>query len=500
MSDTFLHWRRHGWLLLSLLLFTLCSVYFYGQTGDDSYIYFRYVERALAGQWWSWSSHIEPVEGYSSPFWYLLLVVTAKLGVPVITAAKLWGLLFALLTLVGCYRLARVLGAASVLAGFACTVLSLNQGFHYWATSGLETAFYAAIYVWACIGIIQLRYWVVPVMLIGVGRPEGMILLLALLLCIYWVKRPPPHWLLLAALPTLAWLLWRLHIYGVPLSNTYYAKATGDVSVQVQRGLMYALPVLPLFVGAWLLWWKTRWQALMITLGMVSLLLGIIVAGGGDWMFHYRLLVPVLALLLAIWAGGWCRLASHLQHAVWAVLLVPALLLTVQPEHWRNIVTLQPMPLVYYQEGNMTDESIKLASAIRAQYPGKKLIAVNHAGALPWALPEYDFIDMAGLNDAHIARRQGAVHRKYDVDYVLASKPDLIVLNTRTKPGTDGIWYHPGYWAGEDALVAHPDFARFYQPTALVYPWDWVLPMPHRWIYGREIRAWILVYERKPGL
>ena len=94
---------------------------------------------------------------------------------------------------------------------------------------------------------------------------------------------------------------------------------------------------------------------------------------------------------------------------------------------------------------------------------------------------------MAGLSDAWIARREGALHQKFDPDYVLERAPHWIVLNSRTRPGTQGEWLHADYWAGETALVSHPQFASQYRP----YPQAWA----RRAHGGAE--SYLLLYYRK---
>ena len=145
----------------------------------------------------------------------------------------------------------------------------------------------------------------------------------------------------------------------------------------------------------------------------------------------------------------------------------------------------------------MTQQSVYLASMIADRYPAPALIAVNHAGALPWALPAYDVIDMVGLNDAHIARVEGRLHHKYDAGYVLGLKPDVVVLNSRVQPGAGGVWYHKGYWPGEDALVEHPLFVDNYEPTDLVVDWHWHVPFPYSLMVKDVETSWILVYQRR---
>lgn len=160
-------------IVFACLVFVALSHYFFWQIGDDSYIYFRYVERALQGKSWTWADYSGAVEGYSSPLWYVLLVMLGKLGVGVEIAARSLGLLFSALTVLLCWQLARHFKLNTIYAGLACLLLVSNEGFHYWATSGLETAMYMAAFAWAAYSIITKKHWLIAVSVLAVIRPEG---------------------------------------------------------------------------------------------------------------------------------------------------------------------------------------------------------------------------------------------------------------------------------------------------------------------------------------
>ena len=120
----------------------------------------------------------------------------------------------------------------------------------------------------------------------------------------------------------------------------------------------------------------------------------------------------------------------------------------------------------------MTDASQAAAAWIRAHYPADTLVAVNHAGALPYYL-DWPCLDMVGLANIHIARDiTGGLHHKFDPAYVVSSDPGVVVLNTVVAPGTDGVFYHPGYWEGETALVSYEPFQRRYRPVPTFWTWQ----------------------------
>jgi len=327
---------------------------------------------------------------------------------------------------------------------------------------------------------------------LGVARPEGPLLVLALGALAWWVHGPAarrPRALLLAFGPAVAWQLFRLAYYGAWLPNTYHAKATGALLPRLTAGLVYAgwgLAALGVAVAA--VWGAggARRRSVAV-LALAAMELAVVVGGGGDWMWHGRMLLPVLPALLAIGASAVVT-APGRRRAVLALAGALAWSGFLPSQHVAGAALAGgSLPVVAHQEGSLVAASRDVAAFVAEHYPAEALIAVNHAGALPYALPN-PVLDMTGLCDRHIARKvTGGLHGKYDPDYVLAREPRLVVLNSRIRPGTAGQWYHPGYWAGETALVAHPEFAARYRPVPRFWSWRW---------RGPGGGGHVLVYER----
>jgi len=227
-------------------------------------------------------------------------------------------------------------------------------------------------------------------------------------------------------------------------------------------------------------------------------------------MWHGRFLCPPLPLLLAALAGSVplslesfaakrrdrASIAASLLiggtalYAVWSLSLVT-------PRHIAMAARGSHLPVAEIQEGTMTEASREVGLYLKKASGGRALIAVNHAGAVPFysGLPT---LDMTGLNDHHIAHGvQGVLHEKFDPDYVLARRPDYIVLNSRVRPNSRSarradtaaapIWYFPGYWRGETALVQREAFRRNYRFIPRYWVWNWVIPYNY-----------ILIAERIP--
>ncbi|MBN1335633.1 MAG: hypothetical protein JXB39_06705 [Deltaproteobacteria bacterium] len=485
-------------LLLALLL-----RYHAPHLADDAFIAFRYAGYLAAGAGPVWNLGEPPVEGFSSPLWVLLLADLERLGCPVVPTARVLGVGGACLAVPGVVLLARRLGAGPLAAGLGALVAAAVHGLTLWAPSGLETGSVAALTTWTAAGLAGTSAvgWVLPAALLGLSRPEGPLLTLAAgCLALAGRRGDRARTLILVALavlPALAWAAFRLGFYGAWLPNTFHAKATGPLGPRLLDGLTYArwaLAAALLAVAGWSLRGRPAKRALA-ALGVLLVLLAVVVGGGGDWMARHRLLVPVLVPLAGIVAalaapgvsagttrrrGIAARMAGVFALGALLPHLVPAGLVAravrgdrMGPEAW--------------QEGTLVPVSLEVADWIRTHVPAGTRVAVNHAGVLPWALPTYPMVDMTGLCDAHIGRKvPGGLHGKWDADYVLGRRPGLVVLHTRTEPGSGGAWLTPDYWPGESALVRHPDFAHDYRPLVRTWP---------RMARGGT-RAWILLYVR----
>jgi hypothetical protein len=84
-------------------------------------------------------------------------------------------------------------------------------------------------------------------------------------------------------------------------------------------------------------------------------------------------------------------------------------------------------------ERDAVDDRVAIGRWLRDTMPQNTSIAVIPAGAIPYE-SQLVTIDMLGINDEHIAHRDlplgefGAGHEKYDTEYVLDRRPDIILL------------------------------------------------------------------------
>ncbi len=500
---------------------------------DDAYIAFRYADNLARGAGPVFNPG-ERVEGYTDPLWVAALAAARRLGADTPRAAYLGSLALAAVTIALAAlwpaRLAPTLrGAArpgarsapwSDPAGMAAwgagaaLLLGCSHALAFHAVQGLETSLMAATVTAALFALDPATGrpgWgsAAFFLLAMLTRPEGLLLFLVVA-GTFAVRgaaagrRPPARALLPCAATLLAYgcfLAWRLAYYGALVPNTYFAKraaVAGDLAAGaryvgewVAGGagalvLVACLVVALAFGGRALLTWP-------------FLLLGVhaaaVVTTGGD---HFPLgrffvpLAPLAAVIVALAAAllpALVRSARAARVAQGAALAAAAAALLLP-----GLGVAREAADVY---ARFTGKWVRLGKVLRERLPAGTTVALSPVGAIPYysGLPT---IDILGLTDAHVARvaadpaiaRKG--HQKHDGAYVLARRPDVIVLGNgllvapdASRPGE--LWWWPDAGFGPDGAAAlgrradlrsegatlayeadiesSPEFARAYRPA-----------------------------------
>jgi arabinofuranosyltransferase len=315
---------------------------------DDAFITFRYVSNARDGFGLVWNPPpFEPVEGYTSFLWAMLLLATwSWLGVEPPDAANVLSILCGLALLAITAKAALALrdrhGARVGDAVAYCTLAVVigNRTFLQWMTSGLETAlFNLGFALWVVLAFRPLparagRWlfgWAAAAAMVALTRPDGLLLVVTTvataLVSLARGERSVREVLsgLLPLLLVVAHVLWRLWFYGDWLPNTYHAKVGAPWP---EAGLRY---LLCFFVenGVWLAiavavtWLVVEWrrgpQALvrrfadnLPAVAAVSALcvqVGYYVLQVGGDTFEFR----VLSHLIPIGTLGACAMAARLR-------------------------------------------------------------------------------------------------------------------------------------------------------------------------------------------
>ncbi len=299
-------------------------------TSDDAFISFRYAENLVSGHGLVYNAG-ERVEGYSNLLWTLLLAGAMRLGVPVIPAGQVLGVL-AYLALALCLAQrswARQRSLGRPFLPLAAALVGVSSDFHDWATGGLETMLFTLL---AVQGLLltrkpagSLRAPLVAGVLLALlvlTRPDGLLLAAAGALSFLLPASPAPlrarvARALCVAIPvaaTVAALVaFKLTYYGELLPTAFYSKSV--LRPYYSQGLVYLglylvknwfLPVAG--VGLLVLRRYARRQAEapvapdvardgLFFVAAAALFAAYLVHVGGDFMFARRL-IPVVPLLL----------------------------------------------------------------------------------------------------------------------------------------------------------------------------------------------------------
>jgi hypothetical protein len=421
-------------------------------TVDDAFISFRYAEHWAGGSGPVYNLG-ERVEGYTNFAWVALLALANRLGLDVVVAAKVGGVLFALLTLALTFRLAaRLHGGDGPLALLAPVLLATNGTFFRNAVNGLETVMFGGL---ALLAVSLLDDVVKGVRSAGLfmgavlaalvlTRPDGILWVGALGVLALLPRAegdaqesPVPLWKV--ALPWMICLvalglheLWRIGFYGQPLPNTYYAKLGGQPHLDLLRSggaqlyffqsMVGGIAVLCACMVAVVVHSSRLVRALAV---LIAIRIAFVLYTGGQAMEQHRFLAPCLPmiyLLLQAAASGVWHVAGKPR-----IRFAPAALVLAPLVGWNLF-----LGWISWREASVYASGLQNAHVALGQYlashsPPDAVVAVGDAGAIPYYSGR-KAIDLYGLNDATIARLPGRYGDKFDIDYLWSRRPDYIVI------------------------------------------------------------------------
>jgi len=310
----------------------------------------------------------------------------------------------------------------------------------------------------------------------------------------------------LFALPYAGFLSFRYAYYGQFVPNTYFAKLASDESATMRGGRyvetasdqMHWL-CLVVVCGAVILLARRLGYRLGVVLLLAVLQIAMVAYEGGDWMPGCRLLVPSLPLIallvseawLAIglisradlapereapswlirpeWLAAWQTAARNRDNHRWNRLLGRALRLTTFAVLSAvclasSVGSFDTIPMKMDLSGLRGlrlshSRYFGIARWMRHELRDPGLLAIGEAGIIPY-YTQLPILDLHGLMDPYVARLPGALHRKYDGDYVFRRKPKYVFLLVRR--AADGKLTSDHVYAR--ALLEDPRFSERYGP------------------------------------
>jgi hypothetical protein len=450
---------RTGWIGTALFFVLLAGLLTFGTLLlsrstdglDDAYISFRYARNLAGGEGLVYNPG-ERVEGYSNLLYVLMLAPSFLAGIPdthTYDYAVALNLVASLLVL-GLLLVSLRRSHGPMASGIGGLLFAACPTIWYWNASALETPWVVLLQLFtvAAAGAYvaggrrsSLAFCAGSAALLVLIRADGFVggFLVAAYLFLQRRRRAAAIVGGVTAAVLALLIAWRLSYYGSPLPNTYYVKVDGPLIDRIR----YAVTRILNSRNLWLTWASLVTVAvaaggrlvrqrslsgldagLFFSVGLLAYYFYV----GGDFFNERMLLVHVPIALLLLFREEILPARATLRSAP-ALLLIPLAILAYQfavPDYRAS--RMDDLLRVGAKERHRSPWSL-LGEHLRDHEPGRTL-AIDAAGMAPF-FSQLPAIDMLGLCDRHIARtpihgRFWAGHNKYDPEYVLSRKPDLI--------------------------------------------------------------------------
>ena len=487
----FVVWMTFGWAAVLVFLCLRKNAPF---VYDDTFITLRYARHLAEGHGPVWNLVGEPVEGFSSPLHLLLVAGLAKIGIPLLTAARTIAFISHLLLVffVGRFVAVRTGAFAGVVAA---ALVASSWPLLVWDLGGLDAVLFASALAAGVLVTLSYidsgsrREMLTGSALLGLAafvRPDGVPMAFVVLCACVALGRPPLRNRLLDAafgavvcIAVVApWEIFRLAYFHAALPNTYYAKVYGvPLGWRVVSGLQYwrmyagQPPYLSFLLVLCIIAVAIRHRVTRFDAALwisIAAYFAYVVDSGGDHMMAFRFMVPIIPLLAVALVRAIFALGGF--HTVTMATAVSLLLGAIS---WRQIASNDQNPLDRDWAGQMGKE---IGEYIEQNWRPGSVVALNVAGTIPYYADAMTYIDMLGLNDKMIASRNPVPmnlptvkwigHLKGDAASVLARRPEYVIPR-----GGNGPLLGPGAqdsFLGDYELTMTPAFFRDYKACGVM--------------------------------
>lgn len=442
MRDRLVH---RGLLLLACFGLVAHCILLARYTVDDAFISYRYARNLNDGHGLVFNPG-ERVEGYTNFLWTILHALGLRWGVDPELFSKAIGIAAATGALAMIAALGRAWGHGRVpLAALGCILWASAGAVAITAVNGLETQLFTALIT---LGVLlyalaeesprRLMGAVAALSVSTLVRPDGW-LVLGVTLAHYYVsyrRRASIRPLLFAALIACPHLLWRFSYYGSLVPNTLGAKTGGGLS-QTARGIEYlknfvneyGKPAFYLIAALPFLRWPLN-HARSHGLAVLLVFCAYVAAAGGDWIPHYRFLVPIMPLMAVALQDGVLSIRSSLPRpgrlwlilsaTVWGFLGIIMFDIANQTRYLRLHTDMWADG--YYHAHQ------RVGAWLRDNARPEETVALMDIGIIGY-VSKMRVVDITGLTDPHVAASPGGwLKKSYPPDYLFDKAPEYFVL------------------------------------------------------------------------
>jgi hypothetical protein len=494
-----------SWVYLTSVLAAVAliahALWFRRYVTDDAFISFRYLQNLFGGDGLVYNPG-ERVWGYSNFLWIACVAPVSRLVGDDLLAARILGVLCSAASVGAAIAGVRVLGGGRRSMLLCGGLIAANGAYAMQAVSGLETGLFSLLVVAALVAhaaalrsgrLSRLVACWVLLALATLTRPEGLFVF-GVVIAGDLLRAPRPlkrlvTSVLVAYAPIVVVYAFSMRLYyGAWYPNSIAAKV-GLSAEQVVRGLRYTAvfavhyPIYVLLIALALAHRRRLEAGARSIVEVCLLLLFVYTLAGGDWMPGYRLYQPLVACaaILVVVAfrstDSIGRIEASTRRALQAAAAVFFVALTLAGSRFDPHVYGARFPS-YVHDG------IRVGQWMTEHLPADALLATNTGGTIPY-YSGLAVVDMMGLNDARISRRENPPPEwkgieKGDGAYVLSREPDYIQFGS----ATGGL--RPTFLSDIE-IYASREFMRWYDAQEYVVDDDLLLVLYARRETPRDV-------------
>jgi arabinofuranosyltransferase len=448
--------------IASFFLLALAFILF-PESIDDAYITLRFSHNLMLGMGPVFNPG-EHVEGYSNFLWMVILAAIDFLRIPIDFAMKLLSLVFGLLTLHLIGKVTRAWFKRDDLAIVAQLLFGSSAFVALWSVDGLETMFYTALLtclIWLLTAT-SVNSIIIGLLVgaIALTRPEGAMFSVV---AIAWLAITRGYKSGITALIPFALIaglyeLFRFSYFGHFLSNTATAKLNPSEAT-ILSGLQYlwnfnrdsGYLILPAALVGVIALKKNK--PLMLAFIFISFQTIFLMVSGGDFMYGYRFIVPIVPSLILMIAGAFSIL-SVANKKNWVAYAAATVLIAMQ-----LIYQYGALPEKHIGIDNLTfrnGANFKIASFLEKNTTVTDTVLLSEAGIIPYKIHAniIDFLGLVSANEEVFIRGD-----TLNLSYLFEHQPKFVVLSYTENNGQK----LPRM--SEDAQIAsYPYFSSHYHP------------------------------------
>lgn len=302
--------------------FALC-VFFYAlliaigfnDIEEDAFIYFRFAENIADGYGYVFNIGGEHIEACSGLLWLGLITLLTWLPLHIVLATKLLCFMFGALCIRAVFVLSQRFIDDNFLAKLPAFLVLVSIPFYTWSVRGLETAFYWFVMLWMVDWVsnpARIRYWWLPALVLLNARPEGFVMLAAVLPYLFFFERKASKFWRSSAIVLAGFCavtLWRFWYFHDLVPHPFYFKVNPDHAQSLLNLFTYGwhsgwLVLLVLALPGVLKNWRNQ-DAVLIGALVLSLLWPVFVFEDKVYNRHTGMALPFVYIFLLMLIARW---------------------------------------------------------------------------------------------------------------------------------------------------------------------------------------------------